>query len=179
MLHRKPAVPSIPNCIIDANTNPSHIPFLSTCKSRKQTNHKPSILAREILGGGFIGALLTESGYFVVFADVDKNLIKELNTHNSYVVHILAEKERKEVIRSFSGALSQKAEVPHAIASPRTRLITTAVGPTILEKIAPCHCRGPKEATLSKCWRSQRHRLREHGGPDANTQEVCPKPSLG
>ncbi len=101
------------------------------------------------IGRGFIGALLTESGYFVVFADVDKNLIEELNTHDSYEVHLLAEKERSEEIHSFTAASSQKAEVPHAIASPRTRLITTAVGPTILEKIAPVIAKGLKERRLA------------------------------
>ena len=101
------------------------------------------------IGRGFIGALLTESGYFVFFADVDKNLINELNTHTSYEVHLLTGKERTEQIHSFSGALSQKAEVPHTIASPRTRLITTAVGPTILEKIAPVIAKGLKERRLA------------------------------
>ena len=99
------------------------------------------------IGRGFIGALLTESGYFVVFADIDKNLIKDLNAHNSYEIHFLAEKERTEEVHSFTGVSS--AEVPHAIASPRTRLITTAVGPTILEKIAPVIASGLKERRLA------------------------------
>ena len=101
------------------------------------------------IGRGFIGALLTESGYFVIFADVDKNLIKELTTHNSYEVHLLNEKQRTEEIHSFTGASTQKAEVPHAIASPNTRLITTAVGPAILEKIAPVIAKGLKERRLA------------------------------
>lgn len=101
------------------------------------------------IGRGFIGALLTESGYFVVFTDVDKNLIKELNTRYSYEVHLLTEKGRTTKIHSFNGASSQKAEVPHAIASPRTRLITTAVGPTILEKIAPVIAKGLQERRLA------------------------------
>jgi mannitol-1-phosphate 5-dehydrogenase len=101
------------------------------------------------IGRGFIGALLTESGYFVVFADIDKNLIKELNSHNSYQIHVLSEKGRTEKVHSFTGASSQKAEVPHAIANPRTRLITTAVGPTILEKIAPVIAEGLKGRRLA------------------------------
>lgn len=101
------------------------------------------------IGRGFIGALLAESGYFVAFADVDKNLVKELNSHNSYEVHLLADKERTEEIHSFSGASSQKEEVPHSIASPHTRLITTAVGPSILEKIAPVIAEGLKERRLA------------------------------
>jgi mannitol-1-phosphate 5-dehydrogenase len=101
------------------------------------------------IGRGFIGALLAESGYFVAFADVDNNLVKELNTHNSYEVHLLNDKKQTEEIHSFSGASSQKEEVPHSIASPHTRLITTAVGPTILEKIAPVIAKGLKERRLA------------------------------
>ncbi|KAI0260976.1 mannitol-1-phosphate 5-dehydrogenase [Gloeopeniophorella convolvens] len=94
------------------------------------------------IGRGFIGALLAESGYFVVFADVDANLIDEINNHDSYEVHILDQKERTEEIHSFAGALSQTDDVPRAIANPHTRLITTAVGPPILDKIAPTIARG-------------------------------------
>jgi mannitol-1-phosphate 5-dehydrogenase len=97
------------------------------------------------IGRGFIGALLAESGYFVVFADVDKNLIKELNTHESYEVHVLDEKERTEEIHSFAGASSQTNVVSHFIANPHTRLITTAVGPNVLERIAPAIAEGLKE----------------------------------
>jgi mannitol-1-phosphate 5-dehydrogenase len=100
------------------------------------------------IGRGFIGALLAESGYFVVFAEVDKNLVKELNSHSSYGVHLLMEKERTEEVHSFSGVSSQKDEV-HSIADPRTRLVTTAVGPAILEKIAPVIAKGLKERRLA------------------------------
>lgn len=94
------------------------------------------------IGRGFIGALLAESGYFVVFADVNKNLVKELNAHDSYEVHVLDEKERTEEIHSFAGASSQADEISRFIASSHTRLITTAVGPTTLEKIAPAIAKG-------------------------------------
>ncbi|KAH9962461.1 mannitol-1-phosphate 5-dehydrogenase [Russula dissimulans] len=101
------------------------------------------------IGRGFIGALLSESGYFVVFADVNKKLIKELNSHESYEVHVLDEKERTEEIHSFTGASSQPNEVSHFIASPRTRIITTSVGPDILEKIAPAIAKGLKERRMA------------------------------
>jgi mannitol-1-phosphate 5-dehydrogenase len=97
------------------------------------------------IGRGFIGALLAESGYFVIFADVNKTLINELNIHDSYEVHVLDVKERTEEIHSFSGASSQADDIPHFIANPLTRLITTAVGPDILEKIAPAIAKGLKE----------------------------------
>ncbi|KAH8978372.1 mannitol dehydrogenase domain-containing protein [Lactarius hatsudake] len=97
------------------------------------------------IGRGFIGALLVESGYFVVFADVDTKLIKELNTHDSYEVHVLDEIERTEEVHSYSGVLSQTDEVLHAIAQPHTRLITTAVGPNVLVRIAPIIAKGLQE----------------------------------
>jgi len=125
------------------------------------------------IGRGFIGALLAESGYFVVFADVDKNLVKELNTHESYEVHVLVKKERTEKIHSFSGASSQTNEVSHFIANSHTRLITTAFDPNIPKRIAPVIAKGLKEL------RAQRYRIREHDRPDGNTREVRPKPSHG
>jgi mannitol-1-phosphate 5-dehydrogenase len=97
------------------------------------------------IGRGFIGALLVESGYFVVFADVDTKLIKELNTYDSYEVHVLDETERTEEIHSYSGVLSQTDDVLHAIAEPHTRLITTAVGVNILSRIAPMIAKGLQE----------------------------------
>lgn len=97
------------------------------------------------IGRGFIGALLAESGYFVVFADVDAKLIKELNRHDTYEVHVLDEIERTEEIHSYSGILSQTDDVLHAIAQPHTRLITTAVGVNVLPRIAPMIAKGLQE----------------------------------
>jgi len=97
------------------------------------------------IGRGFIGALLSESGYFVVFADIDTKLIKELNRHDSYEVHVLDETERTEEIHSYSGVLSQTDDVLHAIAQPNTRLITTAVGVNVLVRIAPMIAKGLQE----------------------------------
>ncbi|KAH9967773.1 mannitol-1-phosphate 5-dehydrogenase [Lactifluus volemus] len=97
------------------------------------------------IGRGFIGALLIESGYFVFFADINKKLINELNTHDSYEVHVLDKTERTEEVHSFSAASSQAGSVLHIIANPHTRLITTAVGPQVLEKIAPIIAMGIRE----------------------------------
>ena len=97
------------------------------------------------IGRGFIGALLAESGYFVVFADIDTKIIKELNGHDSYEVHVLDETERTEEIHSYSGVLSQTDDVLHAIAQPHTRLITTAVGVNVLARIAPMIAQGLQE----------------------------------
>ncbi|KAI0059328.1 mannitol-1-phosphate 5-dehydrogenase [Artomyces pyxidatus] len=94
------------------------------------------------VGRGFIGALLVESGYHVVFSDVDKKIVNELNERDSYDVHILEKEESTQAVHSFSGVPSQDDDVIHEIADRHTRLITTAVGPPILEKIAPTIAKG-------------------------------------
>ena len=41
------------------------------------------------IGRGFIGALLEEAGYHVVFADVNKEIIHKINEDKCYTVHIM------------------------------------------------------------------------------------------
>ncbi|KAI0309242.1 mannitol-1-phosphate 5-dehydrogenase [Amylostereum chailletii] len=97
------------------------------------------------IGRGFIGALLFESGYHVVFSDVDKHVVDELNALQTYKVHILDEREHTEVIGHFNGVVSHDDEVIAELAHPHTHIITTAVGVAILSKIAPTIAKGLKE----------------------------------
>ncbi|KDQ55159.1 hypothetical protein JAAARDRAFT_60110 [Jaapia argillacea MUCL 33604] len=94
------------------------------------------------VGRGFIGPLLSNSGYHVVFSDVDNGIIHELNERNSYDVHILDKKEHSEPITHISGVNSQTDDVVDELADPRVDIVTTAVGPRILEKIAPTIAKG-------------------------------------
>ncbi|KAA1471770.1 mannitol-1-phosphate 5-dehydrogenase [Dentipellis sp. KUC8613] len=96
------------------------------------------------VGRGFIGALLSESGYHVVFSDVNEELIKEFNQRSAYDLHVLDENARTKriSISDISGVLSTSDDIIREIAHPDTRLVTTAVGPSILEKIAPTLARG-------------------------------------
>jgi mannitol-1-phosphate 5-dehydrogenase len=89
------------------------------------------------IGRGFIGPVLAESGYHVVFVDVDKNIIDALNELDSYKVHIIGDQKRPKHVSSFSGILSHSDDVIRVLADPDTRIITTAVGPNILSRIAP------------------------------------------
>ncbi|TFK47475.1 mannitol-1-phosphate 5-dehydrogenase [Heliocybe sulcata] len=107
------------------------------------------------IGRGFIGPLLVQSGYHVVFADVDAHVIDELNAKHSYEVHILdnaaapgaedvpKKKERRESIDSVSGILTTHMDqVIREFEDPNMQIVTTAVGPPILEKIAPAIAKG-------------------------------------
>ncbi|KAI9061341.1 mannitol dehydrogenase domain-containing protein [Trametes sanguinea] len=89
------------------------------------------------IGRGFIGPLLVDSGYHVVFADVNKDIIQKLNEQNSYEVLILDEEsEQRASISDVSGVVSTSDDIVQVFADPAVDLVTTAVGPQILEKIA-------------------------------------------
>ncbi|KAJ3001191.1 hypothetical protein NUW54_g6589 [Trametes sanguinea] len=89
------------------------------------------------IGRGFIGPLLVDSGYHVVFADVNKDIIQKLNEQNSYEVLILDEEsEQRASVSDVSGVVSTSDDIVHVFADPAVDLVTTAVGPQILEKIA-------------------------------------------
>ncbi|KAI0662257.1 mannitol dehydrogenase domain-containing protein [Cubamyces menziesii] len=89
------------------------------------------------IGRGFIGPLLVDSGYHVIFADVNKDIIQKLNEQDSYEVLILdEEKEERATVSDVSGVVSTSDDIVRAFADPAVDLVTTAVGPTVLEKIA-------------------------------------------
>ncbi|KAJ7250462.1 mannitol dehydrogenase domain-containing protein [Mycena haematopus] len=102
------------------------------------------------IGRGFIAPLLSKSGYHVVFTDVDKGLIDTINEEKGYGVHILdgngsadGEKEIFEITH-VKGVLSTTIDLIHEMGHPKLKLITTAVGLPILDKIAPTLAKGIK-----------------------------------
>ncbi|KAJ6481198.1 mannitol-1-phosphate 5-dehydrogenase [Mycena vitilis] len=102
------------------------------------------------IGRGFIAPLLSKSGYHVVFTDVDKDLIDTINEEKAYGVHILdsdtADGEKAEVveINHVKGVLSTTDDLIHEIEHSKLKVITTAVGLPILDKIAPTIAKGIK-----------------------------------
>ncbi|KAJ7314385.1 mannitol-1-phosphate 5-dehydrogenase [Mycena albidolilacea] len=104
------------------------------------------------IGRGFIAPLLSRSGYHVVFTDVDKELIDTINEEKGYSVYILdtngsdADNGEKEVqpIVHVKGVLSTTNDLIREIEHPKLKLITTAVGLPILDKIAPTLAKGLK-----------------------------------
>jgi mannitol-1-phosphate 5-dehydrogenase len=94
------------------------------------------------IGRGFVGLLLHNAGYELVFADVAEALIQRLKDADSYVVHEVGENPRTEEVRGFS-ALNSAAEadaLTAAIAS--ADIVTTAVGAHILRFVAPAIAAG-------------------------------------
>ncbi|KAF8915227.1 mannitol dehydrogenase domain-containing protein [Mucidula mucida] len=87
-------------------------------------------------GRGFIGPLLSQSGYHVTFVDVREDVIDELNKEPHYKVHVLdANNEQDdEKITDVSGSTPNETSTLDAIAD--ADIVTTSVGPDVLKKIA-------------------------------------------
>ncbi|OBZ73332.1 Mannitol-1-phosphate 5-dehydrogenase, partial [Grifola frondosa] len=94
------------------------------------------------IGRGLIGPLLVQSGYHVVFSDVNEEIIQELNNRDSYDVQILEKERSSYSISSISGIQFQSDDLIREFADPKVDLVTTAVGATILENTAPTIAKG-------------------------------------
>lgn len=92
------------------------------------------------IGRGFIGKLLADAGVEVTFADVNQTVLDLLNSRKSYSVHVVGEQERVERVNNVS-AVNSGSEVAAALIA-EADLVTTAVGPQILAKIAGTIAKG-------------------------------------
>ena len=86
------------------------------------------------IGRGFIGALLERSGWHVTFADVVEPLLNAINTQKRYTVHILDQVCDEWEVENISAVSSIGDEIVPAIAA--CDLVTTAVGPLVIPRIA-------------------------------------------
>ena len=89
------------------------------------------------IGRGFVGLLLHDAGYEVVFADVNAELIDALAASDRYTVHEVGEGARDRVVDRYRALNSQADAAALAAELTTADVVTTAVGPTILRFIAP------------------------------------------
>ncbi|MBU5459866.1 mannitol-1-phosphate 5-dehydrogenase [Anaerostipes sp. MSJ-23] len=94
------------------------------------------------IGRGFIGGLLSEAGYHVVFADVNQDIIDRINEDKKYTIYVKDVESSEIVITDISGVNSTKPELIDEI--KEAEIITTAVGVRILPIIAPSVAEGIK-----------------------------------
>jgi len=94
------------------------------------------------IGRGFVGLLLHNAGYDLVFADVADALIARLKDADSYEVHEVGENPLTHEVSGFS-AINSAAE-PEALtaAIASADIVTTAVGAHILKFVAPAIAAG-------------------------------------
>jgi mannitol-1-phosphate 5-dehydrogenase len=94
------------------------------------------------IGRGFVGLLLHEGGYELVFSDVAGALVDAINATDSYTVHEAGPGGVDRVVTGYRAVNS--AEDPDAVADEvaTADVVTCAVGPTVLRFIAPAIATG-------------------------------------
>lgn len=97
------------------------------------------------IGRGFVGLILHNAGYEVVFADVNAELIDALASTPSYRVHEVGESARDWTVDNYR-ALNSATNEGEVVAQIATAdVVTTAVGPNILRFVAPVIAAGISE----------------------------------
>ncbi|CCJ77571.1 mannitol-1-phosphate 5-dehydrogenase [Cronobacter muytjensii] len=92
------------------------------------------------IGRGFIGKLLADAGISLTFADVNQTVLDALNARHSYQVRVVGEQEQIDTVSGVDAVNSTSDDVVTLIA--QVDLVTTAVGPVVLERIAPAIAKG-------------------------------------
>jgi mannitol-1-phosphate 5-dehydrogenase len=94
------------------------------------------------IGRGFVGLLLHEAGYEVVFADVSSELIGPLQASGSYRVHEVGDGARDHTVDHYR-AIDSGTNLKDVVSEIATAdIVTTAVGPNILRFVAPAIAEG-------------------------------------
>ncbi len=92
------------------------------------------------IGRGFIGAVLSQAGYELVFADVVEDLLEQINTRKEYTVHVSDHNSYDIPVKGVRAVNSGSSEAVSEIAD--ADIITTAVGLRILKFVAPTIAKG-------------------------------------
>lgn len=94
------------------------------------------------IGRGFIGLLLSRSGYEVCFVDVNEKLVSELAQRKEYPVTLASDQRETAIVRGVTAINSMNDPVGAARAIAEADLVTTAVGVSVLKHIAATIAQG-------------------------------------
>lgn len=86
------------------------------------------------IGRGFIGKLLADAGIQLTFADVNQVVLDALNARGEYPVQVVGGHAQVEIVKGVNAVNSTSDEIIALVAE--VDIVTTAVGPQILERIA-------------------------------------------
>jgi len=90
-----------------------------------------------MVGRGFLGQLLTESGYEVVFVDIDRELLEAINVQRGYRLRLVDNEEVEELWIAPARAIDGREAGHVAAVLSEAELAATAVGARALPLIAP------------------------------------------
>ena len=130
-----------------------------------QTSMKAVHFGAGNIGRGFVGLLLHEGGYELVFSDVAAPLVDAINAVSEYTVHEVGEGGGDRVVTGFRAinSATHADELIEEIAG--ANVVTTAVGPTILRFVAPHIVRGTRAARSVARRRCRSWRARTRSTP--------------
>ena len=123
------------------------------------------------IGRGFIGAVLEQAGYHVVFADVNEQVVARINSDRAYTVQIMDTVCEQMRITDISAMDSRSPELAAQIAG--AELVTTAVGLTVLPRIAGAIAAGTQGCRRHRA--AQCHRLRKRRPRHRTAPGGCPQ----
>ncbi len=89
------------------------------------------------IGRGFVGLILHNAGYEVVFADVNAELIDALSANPSYLVREVGAGASTRTVDNYRALNSAGHEADVVAEIATADIVTTAVGPNILRFVAP------------------------------------------
>lgn len=88
------------------------------------------------IGRGFIGQLFSESGYEVIFIDVNPVIVEQMNRDHAYPVNIVSEAGNSEVLVENIRAIDGHDSAAVSAAISEADVMATAVGVNVLPTIA-------------------------------------------
>ena len=97
------------------------------------------------IGRGFIGLLLAQAGYEVIFVDVIEPIVEAINRQGQYTIRMIIDNQAQAVTVKNVRAINGRAESEVIEAISQAALVTTAVGPNVLPVVAPVIARGLRQ----------------------------------
>lgn len=94
------------------------------------------------IGRGFIGETLAANDFSIDFVDVNDTIISALNSRHEYDIELAAPSQEKIHVENVDGINNGKEPEKVVAAIAETDLVTTAIGPKILQFIAPLIAEG-------------------------------------
>lgn len=94
------------------------------------------------IGRGFIGEILAKNGYEITFVDINETIIEALKQRQSYTIELADESKEQMTIQKVTGLNNATQPEDVVLAIAQADLVTTAIGPNILPRIAPLIAQG-------------------------------------
>ena len=94
------------------------------------------------IGRGFIGMEMEKAGYHVTFADINMDVINDMNERGEYIVRTVDTECTDTVVRNISAMSVQDTRLPELFLDEALTLVCTSVGQTALAKVAPVIAKG-------------------------------------